>query len=297
MLQNAAANDSPPWKVHGGLVSLLDMLEYVGFPLGPLQVQLREMDLWLKPIKSGNASGPGVDKAFYDLIVSLEIECNRLGLKTGARNAETIREHLDAGATAAIAAFNRLGFLQGSIAKDLKDQLFFYVAELDAVYYQDPGSIFPKTVKSFPSSRNDIRDACRCYSLDQGSACVFHCMGVLQSGLYALAIKLDAVPKNKPLQLVDWGKIIKLIKAQIENFGPEPSQSKTQEVADLETFYSQAATQFRYFKDAWRNQIAHLRESYERDDARIILMHVRDFMEHLSGRLTELPVPPINTEP
>jgi len=273
------------------------MQEYVGFPLSALQIQLREMDLWLKPIKSGNAAGPGVDRAFHDLIVGLEIECTRLAFKASASIAGTIREQLDAGATAAIAAFQRLGFLQSAIAKDMKERLFFYVPETDAVYYQHPFSIFPKTTKSFPSSKDDVRDACRCYSLNQGSACVFHCMGVLQSGLYALAIKLEAVPKNKPLQLVDWGKIIKMINDQIDKFGPEPSQPKTQEIADLETFYSQAALQFKYFKNAWRNQIAHLRESYDQGQASVVFMHVKDFMEHLSGSLAELPIPPINIEP
>lgn len=36
--------------------------------------------------------------------------------------------------------------------------------------------------------------------------------------------------------------------------------------------------QFRYFKDAWRNHVCHLREKYNHDQALTILMQVKDFM-------------------
>ena len=53
-------------------------------------------------------------------------------------------------------------------------------------------------------------------------------------------------------------------------------------------FYSGAAKDFRYFKDAWRNHAMHFREHYEASEAKIILDHVKSFMIHLAdGGLKE----------
>jgi hypothetical protein len=52
-------------------------------------------------------------------------------------------------------------------------------------------------------------------------------------------------------------------------------------------FYSQAAVQFRYFKDAWRIRVAHARETYEEPAATRVFNHTLEFFETLSTRLQE----------
>jgi hypothetical protein len=53
-------------------------------------------------------------------------------------------------------------------------------------------------------------------------------------------------------------------------------------------FYSQAGIEFRYFKDAWRNRVAHARADYDKYQALGIISHVHDFMTQLSTRLSEI---------
>jgi hypothetical protein len=48
------------------------------------------------------------------------------------------------------------------------------------------------------------------------------------------------------------------------------------------TYYSDAASQFRHFKDAWRNHVSHGREHYDQRDAEKVLTNVREFMQHLA---------------
>jgi hypothetical protein len=48
-------------------------------------------------------------------------------------------------------------------------------------------------------------------------------------------------------------------------------------------FYSGAAKDFRYFKDAWRNHAMQYRERYTETDAKGILEHVRAFMVQLAN--------------
>ena len=53
------------------------------------------------------------------------------------------------------------------------------------------------------------------------------------------------------------------------------------------TFYSQAAVQFRYFKDAWRVRVAHARASYEESQALTVFNHTLEFFDVLATRLSE----------
>jgi hypothetical protein len=57
--------------------------------------------------------------------------------------------------------------------------------------------------------------------------------------------------------------------------------------SDKLQFCSEAASQFRYFKDAWRNHVAHSRASYDSREAFAIWEHTRDFMCSIAKRLAE----------
>jgi hypothetical protein len=57
--------------------------------------------------------------------------------------------------------------------------------------------------------------------------------------------------------------------------------------ADL-NFYSQAAVQFRYFKDAWRVRVAHARETYDETQSLKVFNHTLEFFETISTRLKEV---------
>jgi hypothetical protein len=50
-------------------------------------------------------------------------------------------------------------------------------------------------------------------------------------------------------------------------------------------FLSAAAKDFAYFKDGWRNYVAHNKASYQENDAAAVLEHVKSFMNHLGSHL------------
>lgn len=170
------------------------------------------------------------------------------------------------------------------IESELEDKIVFYVPREDAKLYEKPEEWFPLTSFAFPSALLDIEEACKCYALERYTACVFHAMAVVQTGLYTMAHDLGVTLKY-PVQSADWHEIIVAIEGKIE---PLRQLSRSHPQRDeLLTFYSGCASQFRYFKDGWRNPVAHMRELYKRPDAYAILSHVRDFMELLSTRLHE----------
>ena len=116
-------------------------------------------------------------------------------------------------------------------------------------------------------------------------------MGIVQRGLYALAMELK-VEFPYALHLAEWQKIIESIEKKIEPFRDLPRGSLKD---DKLSYYSECAAQFRYFKDAWRNHVAHMREQYTQRQALVTLTSVQEFMECLSKRITEIPIPPITT--
>jgi len=177
-----------------------------------------------------------------------------------------------------------LGTLMEILESELEDKMIFYIPMEGAEFYDKPENWFPNSPAAFPSAKYDIEEACKCYALDRYTACVFHSMAVLQVGLYSLAHDLGIFLKY-PLELAEWQEVISAIEAKIEPLRQLPRSHPKRD--ELLTFYSGCAAQFRYFKDAWRNHVAHMREKYTQTQAHSILMQVRDFMEMLSTRLHE----------
>lgn len=132
--------------------------------------------------------------------------------------------------------------------------------------------------KSFSSAANDLGAATMCYVTHMHTACVFHCMRVAEKGLRALATELN-VPFKIPFEYENWQNIIEMAEKAIRNL--EQTLPKGSAKSETLKFYSEAATQFFYFKNAWRNHVSHARDSYDGVQAKAVLEHVNQFMQYL----------------
>lgn len=173
--------------------------------------------------------------------------------------------------------------------------MFLYMPEDDSKLYKNPLGMFPTAPSKFPSAVEGMSQAVLCYACNRYDGCVFHCMGVLQVGLYALAreLKVTNVDIGFPMELAEWCRIIDQIEAKVKDMRQLPKGTVKD---DLLKFYSDCGMQFRYFKDAWRNHVCHFRESSDRDQAHSVLIHTRDFMEKLAERIAEQPLPPVRID-
>ena len=155
-------------------------------------------------------------------------------------------------------------------------------AERRERYEQEQPPFGPLVAKRFSAANKDISAASRCFALDEGTACVFHLMRVLELGLKALAadvgLPTDAVAREQ------WKNIIDQIEKKIREMEAGPkTANKTERTQAL----SAAAVQFRYFKDAWRNHVSHAHAAYDEREASTVFSHVEAFMTQLAGLLTE----------
>jgi hypothetical protein len=135
-------------------------------------------------------------------------------------------------------------------------------------------------LKTFPSARDDVLAAVDLWSLGHSTACVFHLMRVLEHGLRALARDV-----GRTFDIQQWQNIIDEIKSEIEKLGK--SLPRGTEKNQRLQFLSEAAKEFTYFKDGWRNYVSHGRGVYNDHQARSVMEHVRAFMTTLSSRLNE----------
>lgn len=149
--------------------------------------------------------------------------------------------------------------------------------------YEQTHPIFGQEVHdSFPDARNDIAAAGRCYALDEWTACIFHSMRALEHPLSWLGLYVGLT--HAEVQAENWKNIIDRIEKKIRELEALPkSPTKTDELK----FLSEAATQFRWFKDAWRNHVAHAHDFHDERSAVPIFLHVSDFFRHLASAIAK----------
>jgi len=214
-----------------------------------------------------------------EFLSGLENDADVFGLPLTAKSLKRLFEELDDEGYTNSQLAERLQELRGRYSDELDDRLFLSVTSGHASYLQTPQAGWRETIDKFPSTFLDVEEASRCFALGRYTASVFHAMRVLEVGLVCLALEFGVSAGRS-----NWGPIIDRIEAEITK------RSKTQGASwPDQQFYSAAAAQFRFFKDAWRNHVIHRRLSFDEEGAQQIYVHVREFMGHLALKLGEAP--------
>jgi hypothetical protein len=169
-----------------------------------------------------------------------------------------------------------------AVIAELKTKTFVFVPSDKAKFYE---VIFPSLVSvAFPSATKELEHAGNCLALGENTASVFHSMRAAEIGVRALGTELKIV-LPKPIELADWQEVLNGITAPIKAIENLPRSTAGRD-ADLQ-FYSEAAAQLRFFKNAWRVQVAHARETYEEPEAVKVFDHTLSLFQTLATRLKE----------
>lgn len=162
----------------------------------------------------------------------------------------------------------------------------------DRWQYFESGNLFDLPRPSpIPSADQDIRDAGNAYALDLHTACVFHLMRVAEIGLRVFAKHLRVtLPKKKgqpvPLAWAQWEDVLKAIHNKIDLLTVAPGKSAPHK-AEIRAFYRGVFGEFQAFKDVYRNEIMHVRRTYDQPEAASALEHVGEFIKRLVTRVHE----------
>ena len=171
--------------------------------------------------------------------------------------------------------------LTTAVEAELTDKYFLFVPPDRSRFYNVELSAPVRA--AFPQASQELIYAGNAYACGLFTACVSHSMRAAEAGVRALAFDLN-VMFSIDLALVDWASLLDQIDSKVRDMKQLPRGAKKDE--DLQ-FYSEAASQFRWFKDGWRVRVAHSRASYDENQAVRVLEHTTDFFATISTRLKE----------
>src|SRR5271166_133920 len=203
----------------------------------------------------------------------IQSHCDTYGLPDSAENARYIA--FFAHTTTVGKCLADIEKFDYALETELSKIIFFSVSGDDASLFQVEKPFGDRVYDAFPSTRLDVTEAAKCFALDRSTACVFHCMRVLESALRILAKDVKVV-----FDIQTWQTVIEQIENAIRAEGKAlPSgTTKTERLHRL----SEAAKEFVYFKDGWRNHVSHNRSPYDPAQAASAFNHTKDFMRSLS---------------
>jgi hypothetical protein len=165
------------------------------------------------------------------------------------------------------------------IRKELEEKQFLYIpTELVAYYERD--DLFGQLVsKKIPKAKENIREAGTCLALERPTACVAHLMHAVAAGMELVAKNLS-VKYSQPIEILDWQNIIQPIQAKIKEW--QQKHPKSQRKYDALEQYSKIATQFDYFKHAWRNKVSHVATLYDIHQAKSVMSRTETLLQEIA---------------
>ena len=183
------------------------------------------------------------------------------------------------------AAVLHINHLHVCMTNELRSRLFFGINSSHARYYEHQEPLFGQKVADKFSSlaTSEIDEAGKCSALRRYTACVFHMMRVMETGIRAVA-KCLGVPD--PVKEADrnWGKMLGSIKVEIDKRNKNPHGWT---VKDDKVFFEDAYTSLDAVKNAWRNPTMHVEKTYGEEQASNIFEATREFMMKLADRCDE----------
>ena len=213
----------------------------------------------------------GIREGFLEHVVDA---CNMIGLKQSVKAANRLVEaHRELSEEALRVGIDEL---EQRIKDELEDHLFMYIPPARARRYHQTEAFGPQVAKNFPSIHFDAWEAGNCFAAGRYTSCVFHLMRAVELGLAAFATVFSLTFNH-----TNWHNIIEIMESKIRDMGHDPN--KPNDWKEKQEKYSQTATNFMIFKDAWRNHTAHARARYTEEEADGIYRNVRAFFQRLAA--------------
>lgn len=237
----------------------------------------------LQAMRHAISTGPGsdlpADSRLVDKIITSGIgdSCMALDLRASCVHLLRIVESVQNGAWSYAQLGQALKELELRIADEMDARIYFALRPHQAKYYIAKHAFGEDVAAAFPSAVVNIEEAGKCLALDRATACVFHLMRVMESGLKA-ASKALGIPYAP-----SWESHLKQIDAQVQ----AKYKRKGVKWKRDEPFFRDVSAHLHSVKAAWRNPTMHVVRDYTPEQAEEIFNAVRAFMRHLSTRLSE----------
>lgn len=215
------------------------------------------------------------NKALGDSLRELSDECSSLGLQFSAREINRAKEKYEANGTLDSADIE---VIFTRIIDEFSERKFIQIDQDEAEYYEPKEPLFGKKVATeFPAASYDISEAGKCYGLNRSTACAFHLMRAIETGIWAFAKYL-----NVTLNYANsWNGHLTKLKPAIEALpsATDADRKRKQQIQE-------AHAHLNAIRLAWRNDTMHPIEIYTMEEAKNLLQHTKMFMQNLVSILS-----------
>jgi hypothetical protein len=168
-----------------------------------------------------------------------------------------------------------LDYLLRTFHDELDGRPLFIGSHRSAELVDTAAAPFGESVQdAFPTSAEDLTEATHCLGAGRGTASVMHLMRALETPLVLLAGRCGVEAGE------NWNTLLNRIEASFRD------RTATRD-PDWEQWAAEAATHFRFIKNAWRNHAMHARTAFSEQAAAEVYRSVGAFLRHLATRLSE----------
>src|SRR6185437_7192696 len=172
--------------------------------------------------------------------------CREIGMNITSSTMADVAERIEGKSATYNWFLSELNHLQRLIRKEMSGKFFIYVAPERARFWPTKRQqhVFGEIVyKAFPSTFYDIGQAGVCLAMGCTTACVFHLMRVLETGLRSLGNVFGV-----SLDHASWGPAILQIESKIRNMHVDPRWNSLPDCKQQQQFYADAASNFGILK-------------------------------------------------
>jgi hypothetical protein len=158
--------------------------------------------------------------------------------------------------------------IENTIQNEMSIVHFFYMPSEQADFY-DKEELFGKKVNArFPKIQFDMIEAGNCFAMGRGTACVFHLMRIMETGVQEFGTALGVALTSQK----NWHNILGEINKAIDLLPKSPKKVEMSQVSA--NLYS--------VKLAWRNEVMHPKDTYTLEEAKNLIGQVKLFMGQLA---------------
>jgi hypothetical protein len=256
------------------LASVYEMLKISAYPFISIGSGIDHLQVTLGMIGDGMVPAPKSFEAFQRLLSLISSSCASMaldhtkGIVESIQKEQETKKHLTNGDIR-----NALKEINRSLVQELENEVLLHVNRENAKLFCRADPFGPTVSKHFTSCVGDIWVAGNCFAMELYDASVFHLMRALERVLAALAAKFNVAFDHR-----NWHNIIEELESHIRKI----DSSCGVDWKDQQKKYSQAASQFMFFKDAWRNHVTHGRDTFDGTRAKIIYDSTGHFMTYLA---------------
>jgi hypothetical protein len=178
-----------------------------------------------------------------------------------------------------------LAFAYNSVINELDEHLFLYI-EADRRHLWNSYQWIEKSIRDqFPLASKELLASGSAYSCALATASVFHAMRAAEYGLRSLARERKVKLPKGPIEWGTWEDLINAVRTEAQSLANTMPRGPKRDA--VRSFYSGALGQFDAFRDEFRNDVMHVRASYEDPRALQVKGHVCGFLERLAKRTNE----------